>query len=253
MSPAFVAAALLLTVIYRHFVGPLFFYNFFYKNLEKWQKFKIQKKAPSPEKVIFDRRNTFKSAAVDVSIILITYFVHSRGLSQISFGWDFNFDFNFNSDSNFGPQNVFFSLIVFFGLFFIQDFYFYVTHAFFHNRKLYRHIHAVHHQSTNPTPWTSFSHHFLENFVELLIYPLLICLIPMNFFVLISFVLTTTTINFLGHCGFEVESLSLSRFKYFRWVASYTFHNRHHQYFNGNYALYFTFWDRIFKTEIKPK
>lgn len=239
MTAIIVIGTLLVTVLYRHFVGPFVFFNFFYRNLERWQKSKIQKKAPLPEKIKFDRSNTFKSTVVDLSIIGIIFILSSHGLLKLKFEFDF------------GWQNVASNLAVFGFLFFVQDLYFYLTHAFFHNRKLYRHIHAVHHQSTNPTPWTSFSHHFLENFVELLIYPLALFFLPINFFVLIFFVLTTTTINFLGHCGFEVESLSLSRFKYFKWVASFTFHNRHHQYFNGNYALYFNIWDRVFKTEIK--
>ncbi|MBK7960924.1 MAG: sterol desaturase family protein [Bdellovibrionales bacterium] len=239
MNEVFVMGALLMTVLYRHFVGPVLFFKFFYRNLKRWQRFKIQKKAPLIEKIKFDKKNTFKSAVVDLSIIGIVFVLYARGHMKLNF--DFDLDW----------QNIASNVVVFGLLFFIQDLYFYLTHALFHRKKLYRHVHAIHHHSTNPTPWTSFSHHFLENFVELLVYPLVLYFLPLNFFVLIFFVLTTTTINFLGHCGFEVESLSLSRFRYFKWVASFTFHNRHHQYFNGNYGLYFTIWDRVFKTEIK--
>ena len=40
---------------------------------------------------------------------------------------------------------------------FIQDSWFYLTHRIMHHRKLFKHTHAGHHKSVQPTPWASFS------------------------------------------------------------------------------------------------
>jgi hypothetical protein len=34
------------------------------------------------------------------------------------------------------------------------------------------------------------------------------------------------------------------------WTSSSTFHNLHHQKLNGNYGLFFRFWDRLLDTEL---
>ena len=43
-----------------------------------------------------------------------------------------------------------------------HDTWFYWLHRFFHVRWIYKHVHNVHHLSVNPSPWTSFSFHFLK-------------------------------------------------------------------------------------------
>ena len=39
-----------------------------------------------------------------------------------------------------------------------------------------------------------------------------------------------------------------SRHWFGRWINTSVSHNQHHQYFKGNYGLYFTFWDRLMGT-----
>lgn len=225
-------------ILYRHFFGPYLLYKIFYGNPSRWQKYKIQTKSPPANRVEFDRKMTQKSIFLDFIVIFFCYFLKKNELLKLSMNFDFQF------------IHWLYSLFVFNLLFFLQDFYFYFTHKLFHQGILFKYIHSVHHHSTNPTPWTSFSLHPVEFLVESLFYPIVLCLIPINYPTLLIYVFVTTTINFLGHCGFEIPILSLSRLKYFRWAASFTFHNRHHQYFKGNYSLYFNIWDRIFKTNI---
>ncbi len=234
----FLALSLGLLVLYRHLLGPYLLYKIFYGNPNRWQKYKIQSKSPQFNRVEFDRKITQRSIFLDFIVIFFCLF-----LSKFSF-WklSMNFDFQYS--------HWLYSLFVFNLLFFLQDFYFYFTHKLFHQRTLFKYIHSVHHHSTNPTPWTSFSLHPVEFLVESLFYPIVLCLIPINYPTLLIYIFVTTTINFMGHCGFEIPSLNLSRLKYFKWAASYTFHNRHHQYFQGNYSLYFNIWDRVFKTNI---
>ena len=38
-----------------------------------------------------------------------------------------------------------------------HDFYFYITHRLMHHPSIYKYVHRVHHQSTNPSPWAAYS------------------------------------------------------------------------------------------------
>src|SRR5437868_3648097 len=58
--------------------------------------------------------------------------------------------------SRYGWPYLWFSLAA---LIFIHDTWFYWTHRLMHWKPLFRVMHAVHHQSHNPTPWAAFSFH----------------------------------------------------------------------------------------------
>ena len=58
-------------------------------------------------------------------------------------------------------------------------------------------------------------------------------------------------LNVIGHLGYEIYPKGFNTHWLFRWKTPSTHHNMHHMKFNGNYGLYFTWWDRIFKTEFK--
>jgi lathosterol oxidase len=51
-----------------------------------------------------------------------------------------------------------------------------------------------------------------------------------------------------GHLGYELYPNGLNKNRVGRWINTSTSHNQHHQYFKGNYGLYFTFWDRMMGT-----
>lgn len=59
------------------------------------------------------------------------------------------------------------------------------------------------------------------------------------------------TLNVIGHLGYEIYPKGFNTHWLFRWKTPSTHHNMHHSNFNGNYGLYFTWWDKIFKTEFK--
>ncbi len=50
--------------------------------------------------------------------------------------------------------------------------------------------------------------------------------------------------NVYGHLGYEVYPKEFSRAWLGRWINTSVNHNQHHQFFNGNYGLYFLWWDR---------
>jgi sterol desaturase/sphingolipid hydroxylase (fatty acid hydroxylase superfamily) len=54
--------------------------------------------------------------------------------------------------------------------------------------------------------------------------------------------------NVYGHLGYELYPKGFNKHWLGRWINTSVNHNQHHQYFTGNYGLYFTFWDRIMGT-----
>ncbi|MCF8276458.1 MAG: sterol desaturase family protein [Flavobacteriales bacterium] len=125
----------------------------------------------------------------------------------------------------------------------IHDTYFYWTHRLMHHPKLFKAFHLVHHKSTNPTPWASFAFHPLEAMVESGIIIVLAFIIPMHLYALMLFLVVMTMENVMGHLGYEFFPKWLTRSKLGFWLNTSTNHNMHHKYFDGNYGLYFRWWD----------
>ncbi len=57
--------------------------------------------------------------------------------------------------------------------------------------------------------------------------------------------------NVYGHLGWELYPKGFSKHWLGKWINTSVNHNMHHQYFKGNYGLYFLFWDRLMGT-IRP-
>jgi sterol desaturase/sphingolipid hydroxylase (fatty acid hydroxylase superfamily) len=57
--------------------------------------------------------------------------------------------------------------------------------------------------------------------------------------------------NVLAHMGYEVYPKSWIKIPLIKYKTASTHHNMHHEQFNGNYGLYFTFWDKLMGTEVK--
>jgi len=131
----------------------------------------------------------------------------------------------------------------------LHDAYFYWMHRLLHHKKIFRYTHLVHHQSTNPSPFTSYSFHYLEAITEGFILFLIIFLIPIHPIALILFTLLGFIINVYGHLGYEIMPQSFRTSLWFEFINTSVYHNIHHRKFKGNYGLYFRFWDRLMKTE----
>ena len=134
---------------------------------------------------------------------------------------------------------------------FAHDTYFYWMHRLMHHPTLFKRIHLVHHQSVNPTPYTSFSFHPLESVVEFGIIPLLALFMPIHASALFLFTLWSIVFNVMGHTGYEFSPSGFTRHPIFKWINTPTHHNMHHQVSNHNYGLYFNIWDRLMGTNHK--
>lgn len=130
-----------------------------------------------------------------------------------------------------------------------HDFYFYWTHRLMHHKKLFKHVHRVHHESTNPSPWAAYSFHPWEALVQSLVMPILIFSLPLHPIAAFLFLAYMIIRNVIGHLGFEILPKGFTKNKWLNWNTAVTHHNMHHEQFHSNYGLYFTWWDKLMKTE----
>lgn len=130
----------------------------------------------------------------------------------------------------------------------MHDTYFYWAHRLMHHPVLFKTFHLIHHKSTNPSPWAAYAFHPLEAIIESLIFVLFLFMIPIHSIHLTLFFIFSLVYNVYGHLGFELYPKGFNKHWLGKWINTSTCHNQHHQYFKGNYGLYFTIWDRIMGT-----
>lgn len=114
---------------------------------------------------------------------------------------------------------------------FFHEIYFYCLHRMIHWPPLYKHVHSVHHNSINPSPWSSLSMHPVEGFtymaeawVHLLIASNPVC----AYFTLHS--IGFGAVN--GHLGFHTFEVTKDK-----QLDSHAYvHHLHHKYFEVNYG-----------------
>ena len=128
--------------------------------------------------------------------------------------------------------------------FLIHDAYFYWAHRLMHHPKLFRNVHLIHHKSTNPSPWAALAFHPFEAIVEGGIFAILIFGLPLHAIHVAVFFLGQMIYNVYGHLGWELYPAGFGKTRIGRWINTSTSHNAHHQFFKGNYGLYFLWWDR---------
>jgi len=133
-------------------------------------------------------------------------------------------------------------------LFVMHDTYFYFAHRLMHHKKIFNLFHLVHHKSTNPSPWAAYAFHPLEAVVEVGIVVVFLFTVPIHKTHLMLFFLMMIVYNVYGHLGYELYPKGFHKTRIGRWINTSVNHNQHHQYFKGNYGLYFLFWDRVLGT-----
>lgn len=131
-----------------------------------------------------------------------------------------------------------------------HDTWFYWTHRAMHAPRLFRIMHAVHHESRPPTAWAAMSFHPWEAITGAIVIPALVFLIPIHVAAL-GLVLTIMTIMGIGnHMGWEMFPRAFVHGIFGRALITATHHQKHHDAYRGNYGLYFRFWDRLCGTDL---
>lgn len=218
----FIFAGLAFLIVYK------LFFNQFYKN-------KIQTRLAQKKDFLREIKHSFFSTLV-FGIIgfgfiyspLESYSLVYRHISDFPLWWL--------------PVSVFLVLV-------IQDTYFYWMHKTIHSPKLFKRIHHIHHQSTNPSPWAAYSFHFIEAILEAIIIPITIFIIPVHPLAILAVTFISFFFSVYGHLGFEIMPKWFRNSFLFEIMSTSVHHNLHHSKFKGNYGLYFRVWDRIMNTE----
>lgn len=212
-----------------------FFYILYYIIYKKsLASAKIQKKTISNKCIKKEIYHSLKSS------IIITFLVFAIINSPISVYTKFY--------NNLSDHSILWLIVSIPAGLLMHDTYFYWMHRLLHHKKLFRRAHIVHHQSINPTPFSSYSFHYIEAIAEGLIIPLLLFIIPLHPIAIYSFVILSFIINVYGHLGYEIAP-KWFRFSFlFNVLNTSTYHNLHHSSGQGNYGLYFRFWDKILGT-----
>lgn len=149
---------------------------------------------------------------------------------------------------NINDHSMVYYVLAFPVMLFLHDTYFYFTHRLMHHKKIFNYVHLVHHQSTNPSPWAAYAFHPLEAFIEIGILFVFMFTLPLHPTHVLIFFFFMIVYNVYGHLGYELYPKGFSKSIVGRWINTSVNHNQHHQYFKGNYGLYFLFWDRMLGT-----
>jgi ring-1,2-phenylacetyl-CoA epoxidase subunit PaaE len=130
----------------------------------------------------------------------------------------------------------------------VSDGWFYWTHRWLHTPKVYKYIHAVHHKSLDTTPFTSLSFHIIEGFMQSAFIYILVFVMPLNTLAIGITQVIGLLNNIKSHLGYEFYPAWFAKTP-LKFLANSTHHNLHHTRYNGNYGLFFTYWDILCGTE----
>lgn len=223
--------AILTVVFLRYlFLASVAFLLFYVFKKHTWRFKKIQNKFPLigdyGREIFYSILTAFIFAGVGFVVFLTPFAGYTQVYYQVSdFGWSY----------------LVASVIV---IIFLHDTYFYWMHRLIHHKMVYKYVHRVHHLSTNPSPWAAMAFHPLEAVLEAGIIVVVALLFPVHPLAIGIFLLFMMIYNVYGHLGYELYPQGFAQSKIGRWVNTSVNHNMHHQYFRGNYGLYFLFWDR---------
>ncbi len=231
----------LLTVIFfiiitaRYFLVAGIFYCIFYSWFaSKWEDRKINKKNYKPGQFKKEISYSLISSLLFAIAGAITVILWQRGYTRVYtkislYGWYYL------------PVSLFIYML-------LQETYYYWTHRWMHKPAVFKLVHKIHHDSHIASPFTAFSFHPLEGLLQAIFLPLLLLAIPIHYVVLIFLLVIMTFSSVINHLDIEIYPKNPNHILN-KWVIGATHHSLHHKFYKYNFGLYFTFWDRIKKTE----
>ena len=214
--------------------GPVFliFYVFFRKKLSPK---KLQSRFPKGKD--YFREISFSTLSIIIFSVPPLLMLYSKSIQPHTTFYN-----------NIDEYGILYFIIAFPLMILMHDTYFYWVHRLMHLPFLFKTFHLVHHKSTNPSPWAAYAFHPLEAIVESLIFVIFLFTIPVHSIHLTVFFVFSLLYNVYGHLGFELYPKGFNKHWFGKWMNTSVSHNQHHQYFKGNYGLYFTIWDRLMGT-----
>ena len=142
----------------------------------------------------------------------------------------------------YAPLSVFVYLV-------LHDTWFYWTHRWMHEPRIFRIAHAVHHASRPPTAWAAMSFHPIEAVTGAIVIPLLVFVVPIHVAMLGTVLTIMTFMGVTNHMGWDIFPRRFVHSRFGGWLITASHHHRHHEQYRCNYGLYFRFWDRLCGTD----
>jgi lathosterol oxidase len=220
-------AVILLRYLFIALLGYLIFYVIYRK---RWHHRRIQHRFPSANDYAREVLYSVLTAIIFTAIGYLTFMTPFRQFTNVY--------------TSFDEMGIGYFLLSIALLLVVHDTYFYWTHRAMHHPAVFRYAHLTHHKSTNPSPWAAMAFHPVEAVIEALYVSLAALLFPVHPLAIAIFLLIMMTYNVYGHLGYELYPKGFSRSRIGKWINTSVNHNQHHQFFTGNYGLYFLWWDR---------
>jgi lathosterol oxidase len=228
--------SMFVVVIGRYFLiaglFQLIFYNWF---KHKWQHRKLGKKEVDRKQFATEVKWSVVTSLIFSFIAALTIILWQKGYTKVylqvsDYGWWYL------------PLSLAMSML-------IHETYYYFLHRWMHVPKVFKILHKVHHDSRTTSAWTAFSFHPLEGFLQAIILPVIILIVPMHIYVLLVQLTIMTFSSVINHLEMEVYPTGFQKNFIGKWIIGATHHSLHHKQYKYNFGLYFTFWDKFKKTE----
>lgn len=227
--------SIFLIIVGRYFlIAGVFHLYFFVVGKERWMEHRLYTKEYDKQQYQREVAWSMVTAGIFSAVGALMVLVWSRGGTRIYRG------------SEYPLWWILPSLLIFL---FTHETYYYWLHRWMHQPRVFRIVHRVHHDSHITSPWTAFSFHPLEGFLQAIIIPLIVMVVPIHLYALIFLLTFMTLSSVVNHLGVEIYPAWFHRYWLGRLIIGATHHSLHHKQFRYNYGLYFTFWDRWGKTE----
>lgn len=229
-------SSLFMAIRYFFVAGTVFW--IFYKLFKsKFARRKIQKKIPKWSQLKKEIRSSIQTILIFGFIALLIRFLRMNGMTAM-----------YDDIQTFSVFYFAGSIVL---ILVLHDTYFYWLHYTFHHSPWLMKFHAHHHKSVNPTPFTAMSFHPVESILEIGFFAVVILILPVHPIALAIAGTWSLIFNILGHSGYELFPSGFLDRPILKWLNTPTHHNMHHRLGNGNYGLYFNFWDTIMNTNFK--
>ncbi len=233
--PLILTAIFFLVITGRYFlVSGIFYYIFYIWFRSKFEVRKINRKNYKKDQFKTEIKYSLISSLLFSVTGTITFILWQKGYTKVYttanlYGWWYL------------PVSVLIYML-------LQETYYYWIHRWMHQPAVFKIVHKIHHDSHIASPFTAFSFHPIEGLLQAVFLPLLLLLIPIHYVVLIILLVIMTFSSVINHLDIEIYPKNSYQL-WSKWVIGATHHSLHHKYYKYNYGLYFTFWDRIKRTE----
>ncbi len=199
-----------------------------------FQRFRIQQSFPKLGRVAYEARWSAVTLFIFAAMATGSVWLGKLGYTKV-----------YLEPLKYGVPYLFVSFVL---LTIWHETWFYWAHRVMHSKLLFKHVHAVHHRSTNPSPIAAYSFHPWEAVLEAIYLPIFVLFVPIAFPVILVQLFYTMVLNIWWHLGYEFLPKGWAGGRLTRWLNTSTHHNMHHSHVHGNYSLYFNFWDRVMGT-----